>query len=532
LAGTGTTRRGCGRVAALALLLANVAAPAATEPGAGAAAIRESRFDLLELRVLGNTTLPVREVERAIYPFLGQQKSIGDVESARAALEQAYHERGYGTVFVDIPEQDVEGGLVRLHVTEGRLHSAGLTGARYFSARQIKADIPSARVGSVPNIGQLQSEIATVNARSTDRSVVPVLKAGPVPGTVDLALKVEDHVPIHASLEINNQRTPNTEPLRAIGNLSYDNMFGRLDSFGIQYQYAPQSPGSLAVWALNYSANIASAGERLSFLYVDSNSEVASLGTLGVLGKGQIYGTHLNVPLVASAEELRSFTIGADFKHFLQDVALAGTPGLETPISYVNFSSEFTDALFAEHHRFSFDATANFAVRGLASSEEQFADKRYLGRSNYFYLHASASYDQSLPAGAHLLVRAAGQYAAEPLITNEDFVITGIDGVRGYLEAEELADRGIKGTLQLISPAKSVGSLRADVYAFADGGYMTLLAPLDQPSAASLESIGAGLDLFLDKYATASLIFAEPLKPGVETRAHDARWLFSVRGSL
>src|SRR6201995_3142454 len=74
----------------------------------------DAEFDLWELRVLGNTVLPRIDVESVVYPFLGPKKHISDVEAARKALETTYHQKGYGTVFVDIPEQDVEEGIVRL----------------------------------------------------------------------------------------------------------------------------------------------------------------------------------------------------------------------------------------------------------------------------------------------------------------------------------------------------------------------------------------------------------------------------------
>src|SRR5262245_35888900 len=76
-----------------------------------------ARFDVVEYRVLGNSVLPPADIERTLYPRLGAGKSIDDVEQARAALETYYHERGFGTVFVDVPEQDVDEGVVRLRVT-------------------------------------------------------------------------------------------------------------------------------------------------------------------------------------------------------------------------------------------------------------------------------------------------------------------------------------------------------------------------------------------------------------------------------
>src|SRR5262245_55078889 len=89
-----------------------------------------AHFDVMEYRVLGNTVLAARDIESAVYPFLGPAKSLDDVEQARLALENAYRSAGRGTVFVDIPEQDVgEDGVIRLRVTEGRLNTVRVTGA-------------------------------------------------------------------------------------------------------------------------------------------------------------------------------------------------------------------------------------------------------------------------------------------------------------------------------------------------------------------------------------------------------------------
>jgi hemolysin activation/secretion protein len=83
-------------------------------PQPATVAAPEAHFDIHEYRVLGNTTLATRDIERLLYPLLGDHKSIADVEVARTALEKAYHDRGFATVFIDIPEQDVADAVVRL----------------------------------------------------------------------------------------------------------------------------------------------------------------------------------------------------------------------------------------------------------------------------------------------------------------------------------------------------------------------------------------------------------------------------------
>src|SRR5262245_29817787 len=105
----------------------------------------QSKFDVFEFRVLGNDVLPQIEVERAVYPFLGPDKSLQDVEAARVALETTYKNKGYGTVFVDIPEQNVENGIVRLRVTEGKLDRIRVQGATYVSAKEIRERLPAAQ---------------------------------------------------------------------------------------------------------------------------------------------------------------------------------------------------------------------------------------------------------------------------------------------------------------------------------------------------------------------------------------------------
>src|SRR5574337_2181185 len=79
---------------------------------------QDARFDIFEYRIDGTTLLPVTAVEQAVYPYLGENKTLEDVEQARDALERAYHRAGYLTVLVSIPQQKVDSAVVTLAVTE------------------------------------------------------------------------------------------------------------------------------------------------------------------------------------------------------------------------------------------------------------------------------------------------------------------------------------------------------------------------------------------------------------------------------
>jgi hemolysin activation/secretion protein len=493
-----------------------------------------ARFDVHEYRVLGNTVLSNRDIETVLYPLLGDQKTLADVEAARAALEKTFHDRGYGTVFVDIPEQDVSENVVRLKVTEGRLHEVHIAGARYFSERKILAAMPAATVGTVPNLPALQRQLSTVNLQSADRSVVPVLKAGPVPGTVDLALNVDDHSPLHGSLELDNQNTPGTKSLRLTGALSYTDLFGQFDSLSAQYQVAPEDVSQVNVFAANYAFGALGNGLHPSIFFINSNSNVPTVGTIGVLGKGQIFGTRLGFALTDAPGMPQSLTVGADYKHFRETIGLPAAPALVTPISYVNLSVAYAGAWSSNLFQGSLGTAANFGPRGAPNDSSAFANKRYRGESNYFYVKIDGSLIAHLPKGFQLIVRADGQYAVEPLITNEDFTIAGADGVRGYLEAEVLADNGVKSSIQFQSPVAQWRTLPlGDIFVFYDVGRSNIIDPLSgEPASTTLRSWGAGLNLLPGKWINGLLTWADPLVNGPNTRRGESRVLFVVRGAF
>lgn len=516
-----------------------------------AVAQEKASFDIFEYRVLGNTVLSQSDVEAAVYPQLGPGKTIDDVEQARQALENQYRAQGYGTVFVDVPEQDVDDGIVRLKITEGKLGHVRVTGARYFSGRKIRAALPAAQEKTVPHLPSLQAELAALNNETPDRSVTPILKAGAAPGTVDLSLTVTDSLPVHASVEVNNQYSLDTTELRAALSVSYDNLFASLDSLALQYQTAPERSGEADVIAASYTRRVSARGSKLAFFYVDSDSDVATVGeggsSVSVLGKGSIAGVRWITPLVSSAEASHVLIVGAEYKDFSESVFSEEL--VLTPISYVNLSVGHSSVWRADRHQWGLSTTANFGPRALANGAEEFRIKRFEARPNYFYLRSEGSFSASLPWKLNLRVNAAGQYAIDSIISNEQFGAAGASGVRGYYEAEELGDSGVKGSLEIGSPRWPLfgETLQAEVFGFFDYGRLSHLNPLreqdprtlelgkllEQPTV-TLRSAGLGLNFVAFSRVQAALAWAYPLADSTQergTRAGDSRLHFSVRAA-
>jgi hemolysin activation/secretion protein len=494
----------------------------------------EQHFDINEYRVVGNSAVTGRDIERTLYPLLGPNKTFADIEAARTALEKLYHDQGYGASFVDIPPQTVDDGIVRLRVTEGRIERTQINGARYFPERDVIAKLPAAAPGTVLQIPKLQSELTAVNGETADRSVVPVLKAGSTPGTVDIALKVNDTLPLHGSLEVNNQATIDTRELRSIASLSYADMFGRLDTFALQYQFTPQLFDQVRVFAANYVMHPFDSGLQPSFTYINSNSNVPAAGTSGVLGIGEISSAKLAYPVMTTPNSLQSVSIGADYKHFRNTINQNDATALVTPITYMNLSAEYDGFWRMDRVSTTLSLSADAGPRGLVNNSSTFANDRSKGEANYFYLRWDLATVIKLPAEFNLRLRVAGQGATEPLITNEDYSIAGSDGVRGYLEAEELGDKAVKGTIQLTSPGwRRGGHVIGDVYGFYDAATMSVIDPLaGEPAGITLRSWGCGFDILPGERLTGSVAWAKALDAASVTKAGSSRAVFLLRGTF
>ena len=491
------------------------------------------RFDVWEFRVEGNTVLPVETIERAVYAFLGEKKSVADVENARITLEAAYRDAGYGTVVVDTPEQRIVDGIVTLQVMQAPVARLRVVGAKYFSQGRILAKVPALAEGAVPNFKLATEQLATVN-RSADRRVTPLLRPGKAPGTTEVDLTVEDKLPLHASLELNNKYSANTTKSRLNGSIRYDNLWQREHSIGLQFQTSPEDVNQVKVFSGSYTVPMGTG--LMVFSAVSSNSNtVAGVGGTTVFGKGNIYGLRRVVVLEGSETASHTLTLGADYKNFKESVNVGNNEGFNTPIHYLPLSANYSANLIDKQGSWQAGGGLVLAVRGLASDEAQFADKRFRAQSNFSILKFDLARTQSLPKGLSVVGKLEGQLSNQALISNEQFVAGGADSVRGYLEAAAVGDKALRGSIELRSGNLAgekwpwIGGLRAHL--FAEGAGLWLNSPLPgQQAKFGLLSAGAGLRVQAREHASFAFDVAWPLRDVGQTEKGQVR--LHASGSL
>lgn len=486
--------------------------------------VADNTFDILEYAIEGNTVLPALAIEEAVYPHLGEKKSIKDVEQARLSLEKTYHNAGYLTVLVDIPEQEVKSGLIRLRVTESSVSRLKVSGARYYSLGRIKEKAPSLAEGSVPYFPDVQTELAALT-RGRDRLVAPVLRAGKTPGTVEVELKVKDQLPLHGSVELNDSYSANTTHTRLSGQIRYDNLWQREHSLSLLFQTAPEKPEESNVFSGTYVIP-GDNGQAYALYMVRSRSNVAAVGDYTALGKGNFFGFRWIRPLRALDGYSHSMNLGVDYKDSAESV-VGSADTISSPITYTPLSAQYIgNWAWAPQTLTQFDIAANFNLRGQRNNESEFANKRYKAQGNYFYLRGGVQHTQGL-GGWTLYTKLDGQAASGPLISNEQFTAGGAASVRGYLESEALGDYGVHGALEVRSPSflpEALGPGQLYALAFVEGARLRLLSPLpQQQSRFLLSSSGVGVRLKAAKGLSVNIDWALPFKSLTYTQARESR---------
>jgi hemolysin activation/secretion protein len=530
----------------------NAASPSPAPPAAAAPkpAAATQHFDIDDFAVPGADLLPEIDLDEAIYPFLGPNKTADDVEKARAALEKAYHDQGYQTVSVSVPQQNAQAKVISLKVTELKVGRLRVKNSRYFDLDKIKDKAASLKEGTVPNFTDVTKDIVALN-QWPDRRVTPALRAGVSPGTVDVDLNVEDKVPLHASVELNNRQSPNTTPLRINSTVHYDNLWQRGDSFSFSYQVAPQRPKDAEVFSGSYLARVQDVDWlNVLFYAVKSSSDVATIGGTNIVGPGQILGSRAVITLPTRENFFHTLSVGLDYKHFEQTVKL-GVDGFASPVTYYPVVASYGATFQNDKFTTQLNAGVTYNLRTLSSDPTDFDNKRYAASASFIHLNSDLSHTQELPEGFQLYGKVQGQVADGPLVSSEQLSVGGLDTVRGYLESEVLGDNGIVGNVELRSP--NVGDLLQKqikdetgqgtarfttfnewrFFGFADAGTVTVLNPLpEQQSKFDVWSYGIGTRFKFLNYLNGTVIFSMPMISQTYTQARNPRVNFRIWGEF
>ncbi|HEY0490250.1 MAG TPA: ShlB/FhaC/HecB family hemolysin secretion/activation protein [Telluria sp.] len=495
-----------------------LAAAASSACAMGQDADAPIRFAITRFDVSGNSLLPAAEANAAVAPFTGSGRDFGDIQRALEALEAAFHTRGYKVVTVQLPEQELGGGVVRLNVIEPKIGRIQVSGNKFFDDANVAHSMPTLASGRTPNLDEVSANLKLANEHPS-RKINLQLQTGEG-DDVDARLEVIDEKPWRAMLNLDNSGTPQTGRTHAGVVLQHANLWGRDHLGSFQYTTAVENPDQVSVFGLGYHIPLYVQGDSVdlfaSYSNVDSGVVSAGLFDLGVSGKGATYGARYNHVLARRGGFEPRVIYGADIKAYKNEVLFAGQDfGNDVTVRPVSVAVLGNARLDGADASFALTALHNIAG-GSRGRSEDFERARSGADDDYSMLRFSGAYTRQVAREWQVRLMVNGQWSGDALVSGEQFGAGGNASVRGFDERALSSDSGAFANLELYSPNLCTGvPWMCRAVAFYDAAYGERNKALPgELRSTSIASTGLGLRAAFGTSMTAHLDYGHVLRSG------------------
>jgi hemolysin activation/secretion protein len=415
----------------------------------------EVRFQISRFDVSGNTLLSSADVQAAVAPWTGPGRDFGDVQRALEALEALYHARGYKVVTVQLPEQELNGGVVRLNVIQPRLSRVSVGGNRYFSEQNIRAGLPTLQPGQTPNLQEVSANLRLVNENPAKKLKLN-LAGGEADDEVEARVEAVDESPWKVMFSLDNTGTEATGETHAGVMLQHANLWGRDHVGSLQYTTTAERPDRVAVWSAGYHIPLYALGDAVdlfaSYSNVDSGTVNAGIFNLAVSGKGAVYGARYTHALARRGSLESRLVYGVDYKAYKNNVVFGGR----------NFGNDVTVhplSIGWAGNAVMSDGEANLALTvlqniagGTRGGTRDFAAVRSGAKAGYTMLRFSAAIANVIAGDWQTRVLLNGQATGDALVPGEQFGAGGSTTVRGFGERDLATDSGFVTNVELYTP--------------------------------------------------------------------------------
>jgi hemolysin activation/secretion protein len=408
----------------------------------------------------GSSVFDDAELARVTAPYTGRRISSEELMRAAAAVTALYAAHGYVTSGAVVPDQDVDAGVVRLLIVEGRLAAIEVNGNSAFRDSYFQDRLR--RAGHAPiHVERLEAALRRIQRNRYVERVEARLEPTESLGESILRLKVVERRPWDLVVEGSNEHSPAIGALGGRLSPTLANLLGHADELEASFD----STEGLFEWEVRYELPINSYDTRLRGFARETDANVVEepFDALGIHSESTTYGAAILHPLLRSGADEVWLRIAGERRRLescleiLPPVCepfsfLGGQPDPKQVASVVRLVGEWTRASTTDV--FAARSTFSVGVDLFDASTAGDADGQFLAwLAQLQWVHR---FPESL-LGTQLALRGDLQLADDPLLTLEKFAFGGRRSVRGYRENEVVRDNGVVGSLELRVPLLRTG---------------------------------------------------------------------------
>ena len=499
----------------------------------------EVLLSVREFRFVGNTLIPLAELQVAVAPYIGPGKSLDQLQAAADAVAAFYRARGW-LARVFLPKQDVTEGVVTIEIVEARFGTLRLQGA---DVPRLPQKLIEAMVSAQQATG------APLNLDAVDRAVLLVddlpgvgasskLEAGEQSGQTNLVMELKREPVLRGEALLDNFGATSTGESRANLNLTAANPLGLADLWTTALMKSQGSQSARLAGSLPVGAHGARLGANVSMLdYKVIGGEFQAAQAMGAATSA---GMELLHPLVRSQSLNLQAQGGIESRRYRNEVAGAVTSDYELRLWSATLSGNSFDRLGAGGvNSFLIGLTfGDVDLQGSPNQAQDAASARTAGR--YTKWRLSVARQQAFNEEFSALVSLQAQGANKNLDSSERLYLGGPYGVRAHSASQGAGDSGSLVNIELryrLSPQWSALTFydHGRVKVYHDAAFTQGTVPL----RISLQGLGLGLNWVGPDGWAARMSWARPMgddhstTPGgksVPVKFSDQFWLVLSKG--
>lgn len=489
-----------------------------------------------QIIVEGAAAFPEDALTAATAPFIGPDGPLARVFAAAGAIGQLYRDAGFILSFAFVPEQEVEDGVYRITVVEGRIDQIIVQGFDDALATVVRAIAAPIAEDSPLTQATLERHLLLINDIDGVTAGSTIRPSSTVSGASDLIIDgaLGEHFALSALA--NNRGSKFVGPISALASVSLYNLLKHGDTVSLTASVTGDFEEQRFVsgaYSRPFGVRADGLLAHFDFSYAQTRPG-DSLDVFDITSTATSFGLGATYPVLRSRAQ--NLTIGA----FVEARSSKVEPG-DSAFSALETEDRVREARLEIDYDLT-DGWSGVTLLGLTmeqglpifgATDGGEGRSRADGSRSFTKFTASATRVQFLPFDLSALVDVSAQYSLDPLLSSEEYGAGGARFGRAFDAATLSGEHGVGVSLELRydapSPFPSVlDSLQ--IYGFWDYAQVW---DMNNATAANtaLSSAGAGLRFGLYETVSAQFEYARPIATRPDDIADDqdsARYLFSI----
>ena len=480
------------------------------------------QFTLGAVNIDGATVFSEQQLSRYFEPYLATEVDQGKLAQMADAITAQYRKSGYVLSYATVPLQNVQAGMVRLAVVEGRIGRVSVQGAG--SSERAIESIAASLVRDAP---VKQSELERTVGLIRDFPGLTITDIALVRSDVEGLYTLKVNVlpdRMRALSYFDNRGTGSFARSRIYNSVSWSSVGIQGDELRVDLFAMPGKASRYLYGQLLAALPLGHSGIRLSLS--------ASRGDEYLQPNEHFDGRTENVTAQLSYPLMRSRTLTVvgkgSFTDWRTNGSVAHTRLLQDRLRVGRFGVEFNN-----------EGTTHFEGELLLSQGLSFGGMTRVGDPLASRIDASGRFTKASfalqlakPLSDVLAIRAnaVGQFADRPLLSAEQISLGGNKVGRAFKFNELTGDRGLGGGIELsyhLSESKKISGL--EFFGFLDAGVVADLKSKSSPARSwSHASAGVGTRFSL----AGTMLSIEAAVPRSDAGHHPPRVFLSALRSF